>query len=70
MADCERLNKCPFFSGQMANMPSVTDLMKKKYCFGDKTECARYQVASAGIAVPLDLFPHEISRARDIVRKR
>lgn len=70
MADCERLKSCPFFSGQMANMPSVADLMKKSYCLGDKTQCARYRVVSAGMAVPPDLFPHDIDRARDILRNR
>ena len=68
MADCEKLKKCPFFTGQMADMPSVADLMKKTYCLGDKTQCARYRVASAGIVVPADLFPHDIERARDILR--
>jgi hypothetical protein len=53
----------------MANMPSVADLMKKTYCFGDKMLCARYQVASAGIVAPSDLFPHDVDRARDILRK-
>jgi hypothetical protein len=70
MADCERLEKCPFFTGKMANMPSVADLMKKTYCFGDKMQCARYQVASAGIVAPPDLFPHDVDRACDILRSR
>ena len=36
MADCEKLKKCPFFSDQMANMPSVADLMKRTYCRATK----------------------------------
>ncbi len=70
MADCERLKTCPFFAGKMANMPSVGDLMKQTYCLGDKTKCARYQLALAGFKVPPDLFPHDLVRAHDIQRRR
>jgi hypothetical protein len=67
MAECEKLETCPFFSGQMTKMPSVADLMRNAYCLGDKTKCARYQLASAGIAVPKDLFPNDTRRARKIL---
>ncbi|HTT23717.1 MAG TPA: hypothetical protein VMG82_32615 [Candidatus Sulfotelmatobacter sp.] len=48
-------------------MPSVADLLKTNYCFGDKTLCARYQLARAGIAVPLDLLPNDTERVRQIL---
>ena len=67
MAECERLKKCPFFIGQISTMPSVADLLKTNYCFGDKTLCARYQLARAGIAVPLDLLPNDTERVRQIL---
>ena len=67
MANCERLTTCPFFAGHMANMPGVADLMKKTYCLGDETQCARYQVASAGTAVPPDLLPNDVGRANRIL---
>jgi len=70
MAECEKLAKCPFFAGQISTMPSVAELMKKKYCLGDKTLCARYQVASAGMAVPLDLLPNDAQQARKILAGR
>ncbi len=69
MADCERLAKCPFFAGRMGNMPNVTEVLKRSYCLGDKTQCARYQVAVAGIPVPADLFPQDTQRSRDILGK-
>lgn len=69
MADCERLGACPFFAGKMSNMPSVAELMKRTYCLGDKMQCARYQVASAGIAVPADLFPQDNDRARRLLKR-
>lgn len=68
MADCERLGTCPFFASRMSNMPSVAELLKQSYCLGDKTLCARYQVASAGFAVPPDLLPQDNERAREIMR--
>ena len=67
MADCEKLSKCLFFNDQLANMPAVTGLLKHSYCLGDKTECARYQVARAGLAVPADLFPNDTLRARKLL---
>ena len=67
MADCERLSTCPFFSGRMGNMPSVAELLKRSYCLGDKTRCARYQVGAAGVPVPADLFPQQTDRVREIL---
>lgn len=69
MGDCERLTKCPFFTGHMANMPGVGDLMKKTFCLGDKTLCARYQVAAAGLTVPLDLLPNDVTRAQELLNR-
>lgn len=69
MANCERLSTCPFFSGHMANMPGVADLMKTTFCLGDKTLCARYQLSLAGIAVPPDLLPNDAIRAQGLMQK-
>lgn len=69
MADCEKLVKCPFFGDKMANMPAAAGLLKETYCRGDKTQCARYQVSSAGLAVPPDLFPNDCDRAQQILRR-
>ncbi len=70
MAECEKLEKCPFFNEKMAAMPAVIDMLKKRYCLGDKSECARYQVSTAGMSVPLDLFPHERERAKTLLDQR
>ena len=70
MAECERLATCPFFSNRMANMPRVADLMKQTFCHGNSSHCARYQVASAGVTVPSDLYPQDTERARDILQRR
>jgi hypothetical protein len=70
MAQCEKLTTCPFFAGKMAHMPSVAELMKRNYCLGDKTQCARYQVGAAGKNVPFDLYPNDAERAREILHPR
>jgi hypothetical protein len=67
MADCEKLEKCPFFNDKMAAMPSTAATMKRRYCGADKENCARYQLSSKGIAVPPDLFPNQRDRALEIL---
>ncbi len=69
MADCERLSGCPFFNDKMANMPTMANLMKKKYCQGNKLYCARYTVFQklGREKVPADLFPNQIERALEII---
>lgn len=67
MAKCEKLKSCPFFNGRLANMPSVSELLKQTYCFGEKNQCARYKVSTAGLDVPPDLFPNDASRAKSML---
>lgn len=68
MANCEKLEKCPFFHDKLAGMPSVSELMKQEYCLGDKTRCARYLVSTSGLQTPVDLFPSEYMRAMQICK--
>ncbi len=70
MASCEKLEKCPFFNEKMAAMPAVIEMLKKRYCLSDKSECARYRIATAGMEVPMDLFPHERERAQQLLDAR
>ncbi|WP_319475677.1 hypothetical protein [Marispirochaeta aestuarii] len=69
MAECECLPRCPFFNDKMQNMPSLASMMKKRYCLGDSSECARHIVflALGSEKVPSDLFPSQVDRARQIV---
>jgi hypothetical protein len=67
MADCEKLEICPFFTDQMASLPLSSAALKQRYCRGDKTACARYLVAAKGIPVPRDLFPNERDRVPQIL---
>jgi hypothetical protein len=64
---CEFLEKCPFFNDIMANMPSLAEMMKDKYCRDDFISCARYQVRIKGKTVPQDLYPNQAERVKDIL---
>jgi hypothetical protein len=70
MANCECLEKCPFFNDKMANRPATANLMKKQFCQDDFASCARYQVfkAKGREAVPLDLFPAQRDRVQELLR--
>jgi len=69
MADCEMIAKCIFFNDKMANMPAMAEIMKKKYCRGDNTKCARYLVCKklGKEKVPADLSPAQTDRAQALL---
>lgn len=69
MADCESLQGCPFFNDKMKDTEGLGALYKKRYCLGDNTRCARYILAKGKGkgAVPLDLYPNMIDRARELL---
>ena len=70
MAVCEMTERCPFFNDRMANMPTIAHFYKGKYCRGTFQECARFQVSKAkGGVVPIDLFPNQLDRIAELVRK-
>ena len=46
MATCEKLEKCPFYQGKMSMEQGLGSIYKKKYCEGNKMECARYMIAT------------------------
>lgn len=68
MADCPSVERCPFFNDRMAQRPAMAAMMKSTYCKGDNAQCARWHVASrlGGAAVPADLYPNELDRARSL----
>jgi len=68
--NCAKLSGCPFFHDKMANMPSAADALKNTFCLGDFRPCARFQVSSAGVAVPPDLFPNHAHRVKALVQTK
>lgn len=68
---CPILQTCPFFNDQMVDMPASSQILKAAYCKDDYTECARYRVYGTlgRPAVPSNLFPSELERARILIAK-
>lgn len=71
MAECECLEKCPFFNDRMDNMPGMTELYKQSYCLDNYPSCARYRVFNVlgRDKVPPDLFPNDTGKADAILNK-
>jgi len=62
MAQCERLQGCPFFN-KIEHLPKTAKQLATTYCHGDNRGCARLWAVSAGVRPPDDLFPNEGDRA-------
>lgn len=69
MAECEKLETCPFFSDKMDNMPAMAEIIKRKYCLGSNADCARFTVLQAlgPGTVPSDLFPGDMDYATRVI---
>lgn len=72
MPECECLAGCAFFNEKLEEMPAMTSMIKRQYCRGDhadNTYCARHMifVVRGREAVPLDLYPADIPRAKEIL---
>jgi hypothetical protein len=67
MADCIKLEGGPFFNDRMKGLEGMASLYKKRYCHDGFADCARWRVAQAGVAVPVDLFPNQKERAEAIL---
>ncbi len=71
MSECELTTTCIFFNDKMADMPSMSSMMKSVYCQDKHETCARFQVVKAvGRAkVPADLFPNQLDRAVHVIKQ-
>ena len=69
MAECEFIEKCPFFNDKLGNIPDKVDDLKAKYCKNNNLNCARYMVVNAlgKDHMPPDLYPHEKERAYTVI---
>ncbi|MFH1783848.1 MAG: hypothetical protein ABH868_02975 [bacterium] len=67
--ECEILSTCIFFNDNMSDMPATAEMMKRKYCRGNKLECARYMVVKAlgKEKVPSNLFPNQVEIAGIVI---
>ncbi len=69
MATCEKLEKCPFYQGKMSMESGLGSMYKKRYCEGDKTQCARYMIATTvgPEFVTTDIYPNMHAQAEKII---
>ncbi len=53
---CPFLNACPMF--KKLRFEATKKLLTSKYCLGDYSKCARYQMRSSGKMPPPNLLPN------------
>ena len=70
MVKCEYLQNCHFFNGKIANLiPVDVESMRKSYCLGDNTRCARYQILKTlgREYIPDDLAPNQVEISQRLI---
>ena len=69
--ECENVSMCHFYADEIHVDRGLGELQKEKYCEGDKTLCAIYQVASAigKENVPADLCPNMVYQAKKVIKE-
>ena len=72
MGECELIDKCPFFSGQLADKPVEIEDLKEKFCKNNNLNCARYMIANAlgKEHMPPNLYPHEKAVAYGVIAEK
>jgi hypothetical protein len=70
MQECDLLAHCLFFAGRLANMPGTSEVIRRQYCTGAYTACARRMVRQArgAAGVPDDLFPDQRDKVVTLLR--
>jgi hypothetical protein len=71
MKKCAIIDGCPFFNDQLPRIHTAKERedMKRKFCCGGSSQCARFIVAKAlGLEeVPANLFPEDLFRVSTIL---
>lgn len=69
MADCPSLETCPFFNDKLKGMPTMANMLKKKYCLSNHLDCARWIVSSkrGKAAVPDNLYPGQTEKVPPLI---
>ena len=68
---CELLSNCALFKYKISNYEGYYVEVKKKYCNGNKSDCARYKIFKVlgSEKIPLDLYPDDHVEAERIIRR-
>jgi len=69
MGECEFINSCPFFNGELEGRDADIEKLKTEYCRTNSLHCARYIIAITlgKESIPPDLYPDEKDRAYKII---
>ena len=69
MKECELIDTCPFFQGELAEKPVEIEELKEKYCKSNNLNCARYMIVQAAgrEKIPDNLYPDEKAVAYGII---
>jgi hypothetical protein len=69
MTQCKNLTSCSFFNEIILDTPAIAEMMKRRFCFGHSSECARIIVSSTlgDQAVPKELAPNDRRGAERIL---
>jgi len=57
MSKCDLSKICLFYRKGFAAMPSTSKYLRRNYCLGDSTDCARHQIAAN---IGMELVPDYI----------
>ncbi|HIJ78551.1 MAG: hypothetical protein OEY01_05435 [Desulfobulbaceae bacterium] len=70
MNECERMDRCRYFLEHLKELEAVQEMWKRKFCKGDKNQCARYMVLKElGVdQVPDYLVPTQVDKAKEILK--
>ncbi len=71
MQECELIDSCLFYNGQLKGDAKQIESMKEKYCQKNNLNCARYMIfmALGRESIPRELFPHQKDRAYEVIRQ-
>ena len=71
MSMCDNPGTCNFLNDLMPEMPSSVKIYQMLFCEDNFQTCARDLVRRelGSDFVPLDLFPHQLKRAEEIISK-
>jgi len=71
MKECTIIDECPFFNDQQPRIHTAKEreIMKRKFCGGGSSQCARFIVAKAlgSDEVPENLYPEDLFRVSIIL---
>ena len=69
MKECIYRNKCAFFNDELPMKASQMRLYKRHFCSRESDRCALYRVrrVMGKKGLPMDLYPHMLQRADEIL---